>query len=84
MFDPFASPHRPKPSPRAAPVAAADAPMPSVPQSFLERLREIEATLLSDALAVNKFNQRRTAEALGLSYHQLRHYLKKHALLAPR
>ena len=42
------------------------------------------ATLLSDALAVNKFNQRRTAEALGLSYHQLRHYLKKHALLAPR
>ncbi len=32
----------------------------------------------------NHFNQRRTAAALGLTYDQLRHHLKKHALNARR
>jgi psp operon transcriptional activator len=36
--------------------------------------------LLAEGLAANQFNQRRTAAALGLTYDQLRHYLKKHAL----
>jgi psp operon transcriptional activator len=39
--------------------------------------------MLRAALATHDFNQRRTAEALGLGYHQLRHYLRKHAI-APR
>ena len=37
--------------------------------------------LLSRALAENRYNQRATAEALGLSYDQLRHALKRHELL---
>ncbi|MBT7582253.1 MAG: phage shock protein operon transcriptional activator, partial [Kordiimonadaceae bacterium] len=37
--------------------------------------------LLQQALKDNKFNQRQAADYLSLSYHQLRHQLKKHALL---
>jgi len=37
--------------------------------------------LLEDALARSRFNQRATASALGLSYDQLRHALKRHKLL---
>jgi len=40
-----------------------------------------ERALLEDALATNRFNQRATAAALGLSYDQLRHALKRHKLL---
>jgi psp operon transcriptional activator len=85
VFDPFASPHRP-PAPRAEAVSAAAAvPGTAMPAGdFLERLRAYEAKLLSEALAASQFNQRRTAQALGLTYHQLRHHLKKHGLLAPR
>jgi psp operon transcriptional activator len=40
-----------------------------------------ERALLEDALKHNRFNQRATAAALGLSYDQLRHALKRHKLL---
>jgi psp operon transcriptional activator len=40
-----------------------------------------EAAVLRRALQRHRFNQRATAKALGLSYDQLRHCLKKHALL---
>jgi psp operon transcriptional activator len=77
VFDPFASPHRPpasavRPAPPAAECAA--------PGDFLLRVSGFERKLLAEALAANQFNQRRTAAALGLTYDQLRHYLKKHAL----
>jgi psp operon transcriptional activator len=39
-----------------------------------------ERRLLEDALQRNRFNQRATAAALGLSYDQLRHALKRHKL----
>jgi psp operon transcriptional activator len=39
-----------------------------------------ERELLEDALSRNRFNQRATAAALGLSYDQLRHALKRHRL----
>ena len=40
----------------------------------------MSARLLEDALGRNRFNQRATAVALGLSYDQLRHALKRHKL----
>lgn len=40
-----------------------------------------ESAILRRALQRHRFNQRATAKALGLSYDQLRHCLKKHALL---
>ncbi|HWJ59657.1 MAG TPA: phage shock protein operon transcriptional activator [Sphingomicrobium sp.] len=39
-----------------------------------------ERVLLEDALNRNRFNQRATAAALGLSYDQLRHAMKRHKL----
>ncbi len=40
-----------------------------------------EAAILKRALEKQRFNQRATAKALGLSYDQLRHCLRKHDLL---
>jgi len=87
VFDPFASPHRPGASgaamaPVAPPLGASDNPADMTwPMSFTERVNAFEADLLRRALDAHRFNQRRAAEALGLSYHQLRHYLKKHRML---
>jgi psp operon transcriptional activator len=77
VFDAFGSPHRP-----ATPASAPAPPVaePAAPGDFLGRVAAYEHKLLSNALASNHFNQRRTAEALGLTYDQLRHHLKKHAL----
>ncbi len=84
-FDPFASPFRPPPAP-ARPAEAVAAPIVSPAASelgdFPSRIRRYEAALLREALEACRFNQRRTAERLGLSYDQLRHYLKKHGIAA--
>ncbi len=84
ILDPFASPWRPAatapaPLPPPSPATASDAP-------FAERVREFERVLLREALAANDGNQRRTARVLGLTYHQLRHMLRKHKIvpLTPR
>ncbi|GAA0729604.1 phage shock protein operon transcriptional activator [Sphingomonas japonica] len=80
--DPFASPYRPGAVPPTASEtpAVATAPEPSG-GDFKERVDRFERDLLSRGLADNRFNQRATAKALGLSYDQLRHALKKHDLL---
>jgi psp operon transcriptional activator len=84
VLDAFALRNRPaapaimpptQPPPDAEPVAAGN---------FLARVAGFEQQLLSEALAANRFNQRRTATALGLTYDQLRHYLKKHGVNAKR
>src|SRR6266700_1183355 len=74
VLDPFASPFRPLPPPASAP------PEPPEPGDFRSRADRFEVEMLRAALAEHDFNQRRTAEALGLGYHQLRHYLRKHAI----
>jgi psp operon transcriptional activator len=51
------------------------------PVSLKELSQEYEIGLLKDALAACQFNQRKTADALKLTYHQLRGYLKKYNLL---
>jgi len=55
---------------------------PPAPADFLGRIAVYERKLLAEALAANHFNRRRAAVALGLTYDQLRHHLKKHALIA--
>jgi len=91
VFDPFASPHRPGAATGAAdqagdsvaqePTSPAPAPASDSAAGFLARSAAFEKSLLAEALAAQRFNQRRTAAALGLTYDQLRHYLKKHRLL---
>lgn len=92
--DPFASPYRPRAMPGAAAREGGAAPASAPPSSeapappaeggggdFKSRVAAFERQLLTRALAEHRFNQRSTAEALGLTYDQLRHALKRHELL---
>ena len=97
QFDPFHSPWAPSKASApvvAAPAAApaeesaaevsevhASAVAPATTNDFREAVTAYERALLEDALARNRFNQRATASAIGLSYDQLRHALKRHKLL---
>ncbi|TDJ33147.1 MAG: phage shock protein operon transcriptional activator [Gammaproteobacteria bacterium] len=82
QFDPFASPFRPVEKKRAVTTEAGDTPetpsLPEGPVEFKERVKDYEIALIKKSLADNKFNQRKAADALGLSYHQLRGYLRKY------
>ncbi|QFU22040.1 phage shock protein operon transcriptional activator [Shewanella eurypsychrophilus] len=51
------------------------------PIDFKEHCEGLEVVLLQQALEAGQFNQKKTAELLGLSYHQLRGILKKYNLL---
>jgi psp operon transcriptional activator len=91
QFDPFDSPWRPEGSPqpagekrgRSAPAAANDAAaMPDF--DGIDDLRAAveahERAIVEHHLGANRWNQRQTAKALGLTYDQLRHCLKKHGI----
>jgi psp operon transcriptional activator len=83
-LDPFASPWRPSGAPEKqsinrpenGPVETPD--LWTVPGGFPEAVRLYELRLLDAALARSGGHQGRAAEALGLTYHQLRGLLKKH------
>jgi psp operon transcriptional activator len=86
-IDPFASPHRPKTArrgdmPEASVTAQPDVP-PAEPEptDFKSAVTSYERRLLTRALAANRYNQRTTADALGLTYDQLRHALRRHDLI---
>lgn len=51
------------------------------PLSLKQMSQDYEIELLKSALANCQYNQKKTAEALELTYHQLRGYLKKYNLL---
>lgn len=51
------------------------------PVSLKSLSQHYEIKLIKKALAANQFNQKKTAQALELTYHQLRGYLKKYNLL---
>jgi len=94
QFDPFHSPwaptsggstvvsHAPIPVPAESQDGPAPAPFapPATTSDFRAAVSDYERQLLEDALNRNRFNQRATAAALGLSYDQLRHALKRHRL----
>lgn len=92
QFDPFESPWRPRgsrpagesstPQPAPEPQSAPAAPgSPMFPLDFRECMERIEIDWLQSALRQARFNQRKAAELLGLSYHQLRGYLRKYKLV---
>ena len=90
IFDPFDSPWKPAPLPlpsdkRAALATAATAAAPAaLDYDSIADLRaavdEHERAIVEHALGKHRWNQRQTAKALGLSYDQLRHCIKKHGL----
>lgn len=91
QFDPFDSPWLPvsetaaSPSqPSAEPVAAHKESGGSDDFDSIADLRAAveshERAIVEHALGRHRWNQRQTAKALGLSYDQLRHCIKKHGL----
>ncbi|MEM1413160.1 MAG: helix-turn-helix domain-containing protein, partial [Pseudomonadota bacterium] len=82
VFDPFDSPWRPGGQRAAAddasPPSASAAP--SGPYEFKEHVQQLEIDLLKQALEQNRYNQKKTAQHLGMTYHQLRGYLRKYGL----
>jgi len=82
QFDPFASPFRPVEKKRPAKAEAGNGPdtptLPEGPVDFKDQVKDYEIALIKKSLEDNKFNQRKAADALGLTYHQLRGYLRKY------
>jgi psp operon transcriptional activator len=79
VIDPFLSPFADEP----APPSRSDQDQietTSPPVDFNTRIEKMERQLLREALQENDHNQRRTAEALGLSYDQLRGMVRKYQL----
>lgn len=50
-------------------------------QDFKTLSQEFEINLIKQALAASQYNQKKTADLLNLTYHQLRGYMKKYQLL---
>lgn len=94
-FDPFDSPYRPFERSRQRGEEShqreedsARAPAPSTPlagliasgSDFKSCIQEQELALIREALSHCQHNQKKTAELLGLTYHQLRGYLRKYEI----
>ena len=75
IIDPFA---RALPPPSAS-QSLADA-LPDLPLDLRQYQQQQERALLEKSLQQGRFNQKRAAELLGLTYHQLRALRKKHQI----
>ena len=84
VFDPFESPWRPR-AEEVGEGPQVPASSTAVDHTAVTDLRAAvdahERAIVEHHLARHRFNQRRCAEALGLSYDQLRHTMRKHGLL---
>ena len=96
QFDPFDSPWRPRLPEHRRSIASAQSPKPGTdaPEAALAAAPNFDAiddlrvavdtherAILQHALGKHRWNQRQTARALGLTYDQLRHCIRKHALM---
>ncbi len=83
-FDPFDSPYaQPLPPEDSRPETAeastqAEIALSKADLSFKEAVAQLEIRLLRQALEASRFNQRKAARLLGLTYDQLRGQLRKH------
>ena len=77
VIDPFKSPFPEAPETLPTDAVTEETELPAL---FSDRMEQIEKQLLLEALAQHDHNQRRTADALGLSYDQLRHLVRKYKL----
>ena len=77
VFDPFESPWRPG---QASSGAEAVSSPGDGPYDFKQHMQDLEVKLISEALEQCRYNQKKTAEHLGMTYHQLRGYLRKYEL----
>jgi len=93
-FDPFESPYRPgktaaaktekldgEPDRAVSPLADGIVIPGDGSLDFKQAVKNFEINLINEALKKAQFNQKKAAEVLNLSYHQLRGYLRKYDLL---
>ncbi len=84
-FDPFESPFRPSSDPfqprRTSKGKSATATRSSTPTDLKAEVQAFEIEMIEQAMKSARHNQRKAAELLSLTYHQLRGYLKKYELL---
>lgn len=78
IFDPFDSPWRPVSHSRQK--QATTVKLPEEPYDFKQAIQDEEIRRLNLAMKQNRFNQKKAAEFLGMTYHQLRGYLRKYEL----
>ncbi len=86
VFNPFDSPYRPgRQSAESETKQESASSLPDLASlesyDFKKEIQEYEIRLLQQAMKQNQFNQKKAAEFLNLSYHQLRGYLRKYDLL---
>ena len=85
VFDPFDSPYAPISAVRPPESGTATAPPPApavlLDRPFGELVEAYERHLLSAALAQARFNQRKAASLLGLTYHQFRGLYRKFGIV---
>jgi psp operon transcriptional activator len=79
VFDPFESPWRPRNASNTN-EKQSQASLPTEAYDFKEYIQQSEIDLIKSALKQCRFNQKKTAEFLGMTYHQLRGYLRKYEL----
>jgi psp operon transcriptional activator len=78
VFDPFESPWRP--GEKSAASESESAALPNEPYDLKQSIQNEEVRRIEHALEQCRFNQKKTAEFLGMTYHQLRGYLRKYDL----
>lgn len=81
VLDPFGGAHRAPQSLAATPAPAQEAP-PAPRYDFRRELDAVEKRWAQGALIANNWNQRATADALKLTYDQMRGLIRKHGLAA--
>ena len=80
MFNPFRSPHG-RHGPEKEPVTMENDPFSTgyhINKPFNEAIRDLKIGLLTRALRQSKYNQRKAARVLGLTYHQFRGLYRKY------
>ena len=88
VFDPFDSPWKPvnealRSGPKASEPASGVVQRPAEIDSIEDLRAAVDAherAIVEHALGRHRWNQRQTAKALGLTYDQLRHCIRKHGL----
>lgn len=78
VFDPFESPWRP--GEKSAQKDVKSTALPVEPYDLKQSIQDEEVRRIEHALEHCRFNQKKTAEFLGMTYHQLRGYLRKYDL----
>lgn len=89
VFNPFESPYRLRANTKLQSANESGKNNASSPDlsaadsfDFKSEVQEFEINLLNQAMEANQFNQKKAAEFLNLTYHQLRGYLRKYDLLS--